>query len=55
MRSTLYRLLHHFAGTGTRVGFIHVPHLPQQARDGSPSMTQDAIIAALTAAIGVLG
>ena len=52
---TLYRLLHHFAGTGTRVGFIHVPHLPQQARDGSPSMTQDAIIAALTAAIGVLG
>ena len=52
---TLYRLLHHFTGTGTRVGFIHVPHLPQQARDGAPSMTQDAIIAALTAAIGVLG
>ena len=52
---TLYRLLHHFAGTGTRVGFIHVPHLPQQARDGAPSMTQDSIIAALTAAIGVLG
>ena len=52
---TLYRLLHHFAGTGTRVGFIHVPHLPQQARDGAPSMTQDAIIAALTAAIGALG
>ena len=52
---TLYRLLHHFAGTATRVGFIHVPYLPQQARDGSPSMTQDAIIAALTAAIGALG
>ena len=52
---TLYRLLHHFAGTGTRVGFIHVPHLPQQAKDGSPSMTLDAIIAALTAAIGALG
>ena len=52
---TLYRLLHHFAGTDTRVGFIHVPHLPQQAKDGAPSMTQDAIIAALTAAIGVLG
>ena len=52
---TLYRLLHHFAGTGTRVGFIHVPHLPQQAKDGAPSMTQDAIIAALTAAIGALG
>ena len=52
---TLYRLLHHFAGTATRVGFIHVPHLPQQAKDGAPSMTQDAIIAALTAAIGALG
>lgn len=52
---TLYRLLHHFAGTGTRVGFIHVPYLPQQAKDGAPSMTQDAIIAALTAAIGALG
>ena len=52
---TLYRLLHHFAGTTTRVGFIHVPYLPQQARDGAPSMTQDAIIAALTAAIGALG
>ena len=52
---TLYRLLHHFAGTATRVGFIHVPYLPQQAKDGSPSMTLDAIIAALTAAIGALG
>ena len=52
---TLYRLLYHFAGTATRVGFIHVPYLPQQAKDGSPSMTQDAITAALTAAIGALG
>ena len=52
---TLYRLLHHYAGTATRVGFIHVPHLPQQAEGGAPSMTQDAIIAALTAAIGAIG
>ena len=52
---TLYRLLTHFAGTGTRVGFIHVPHLPDQAKNGVPSMELDAIIAALTAAIGVLG
>ena len=52
---TLYRLLAHFAGTGTRVGFIHVPHLPDQAKNGGPSMELDAIIAALTAAIGVLG
>ena len=52
---TLYRLLAHFAGTGTRVGFIHVPHLPTQAKTGGPSMELDAIIAALTAAIGALG
>jgi pyroglutamyl-peptidase len=52
---TLYRLLAHFAGTGTRVGFVHVPHLPDQAKNGGPSMELDAIIAALTAAIGALG
>ena len=32
---TLYALLHHFHGTATRVGFIHVPWLPEQ---GSPSL-----------------
>ena len=52
---TLYRLLHHFAGTGTRVGFIHVPHLPTQAREGAPSMELADITAALAAAIGALG
>ena len=52
---TLYRLLSHFAGTGTKVGFIHVPHLPDQAKEGAPSMELDAIIRALTAAIGALG
>ena len=52
---TLYRLLSHFAGTGTKVGFIHVPHLPTQAKAGAPSMELDAIIRALTAAIGALG
>ena len=52
---TLYRLLHHFAGTDTRVGFIHVPHLPQQAGEGKPAMELEAIIAALAAAIGAVG
>ena len=52
---TLYRLLVHFAGTGTRAGFIHVPHLPHQAKEGGPSMELSDIIAALTAAIGALG
>lgn len=52
---TLYRLLSHFAGTGTRVGFVHVPWLPEQAKAGAPSMSLADITAALTAAIGVLG
>ena len=52
---TLYRLLHRFAGSGTRVGFIHVPHLPDQAGEGKPSMELADIIAALTAAIGAIG
>lgn len=52
---TLYRLLHHYANTGVRVGFIHVPHLPEQAQNGAPCMPLEDIIAGLTAAIGALG
>lgn len=44
----LYTLLHHFANTGTKVGFIHVPYIPDQ---GTPSLPLDEIIRALTAAI----
>lgn len=47
----LYTLLHRYAGTATRVGFIHVPYLPEQ---GSPSMPLEEIISALTAAIQAL-
>lgn len=50
---TLYRLLYRYAGTAVRVGFIHVPWLPEQARDGGPSMPLEDIIRALTAAIEV--
>ena len=52
---TLYRLLHRFAGTAVRAGFVHVPWLPEQAKDGAPSMDLADITAALTAAIGALG
>lgn len=45
---TLYTLLHRYAGTKTRVGFIHVPYLPQQ---GTPSLCLEQTAAALTAAI----
>ena len=48
---TLYLLLHHYAGTTVRVGFIHVPYLPQQ---GTPNMPLEQIVQALTAAISAL-
>ena len=50
----LYRLLHHFDGTGTRAGFIHVPYLPQQAKENQPSLPQEKIVEALQLAISVL-
>ena len=45
---TLYGLLHHYAGTDVRVGFVHIPYLPEQ---GTPSLPLDDSIAALAAAI----
>lgn len=43
-----YTLLHHYADSDTKVGFIHVPNIPEL---GEPSLTLDRTIAALTAAI----
>lgn len=48
---TLYALLHRYANTETRVGFIHVPYLPQQ---GNPNLPLTDIVKALTAAIWAL-
>ena len=48
---TLYTLLHHFDGTNVRVGFIHIPYLPEQ---GSPSLPFEDTIAALNAAISAI-
>ena len=45
---TLYALLHHYAGTSTRVGFIHVPYLPEQ---GNPNLPLEQIVRGLEAAI----
>lgn len=47
----LYSLLHHYAGTNVRCGFIHVPYLPQQ---GTPSLALDQTVQALTAAVSAL-
>lgn len=50
----LYALLHRYHSTETRVGFIHVPYLPEQAKDGVPFLTLAQITDALIAAIEVL-
>ena len=48
----LYTLLHRFRGTGVRVGFIHVPWLPEQ---GTPALPLDDTMRALIAAIEAAG
>ena len=45
---TLYTLLRAFDGTETKVGFIHVPRIPEM---GDPSLPLETIVKALTAAI----
>lgn len=44
----LYSLLHHFGNTATRIGFIHVPPLPEQSETGMPL---NRIVTALSVAI----
>ncbi len=44
----LYTLLHHYAGTDVKVGFIHVPYLPEQ---GTPNLPLGDTVKALKAAI----
>ena len=50
----LYTLLHHYNGTNVKVGFIHVPYLPEQAKNGEPSLPLDSIVTALKIAIETL-
>lgn len=45
---TLYLLLRHYEGTAVKVGFLHVPYMPEQ---GTPSMPLEQITAALSEAI----
>lgn len=47
----LYALLHHYRNTSVRVGFIHVPYLPEQ---GTPNLPLADIVRGLTAAIAAL-
>ncbi len=50
----LYTLLHHYRDTDVKVGFVHIPYLPEQTGEGGPSMELDTVVEALTAMIGVL-
>ena len=45
----LYTLLAHYAGTDTRVGFIHVPYSEEQGK--TPALSLNDIVRALTVAI----
>ena len=50
----LYTLLHHYDGTDTRVGFVHIPYLPEQAGEGVASLPLEDAVRGLTAAIQAL-
>ena len=49
----LYALLHRFAGTPTRCGFIHLPWLDTQGKEG-PSLSLEQMTRALEAAVGAI-
>lgn len=47
----LYTVLHNCSGTQVRAGFVHVPFLPEQAKEGVASMPLEKITQALKIAI----
>ncbi len=51
---TLYAVLHHYAGTPVQAGFVHVPFLPEQAKEGVPFMPLETIVRGLAAMIEAL-
>lgn len=50
----LFSLLYEFKDTEIKIGFIHVPFLPEQAREGVPSMQLSEIVRGLRAAVECL-
>ena len=50
----MYTLLHHFRETKVQCGFIHVPFLPEQAKENVPSLSLDEMVKGITAAIAAL-
>ncbi|MBQ8586960.1 MAG: pyroglutamyl-peptidase I [Oscillospiraceae bacterium] len=49
-----YTLRHHFDATDVRVCFFHVPFLPQQAKEGQPSLPLQDIVRGLELAISCI-
>ena len=47
----MYTLLHKFKNTDVKVGFVHVPFLPEQTDGSKPSLEKEQIVKALTLAI----
>ena len=50
----LFTLLHYYQGTDTKVGFIHIPYLPEQAKEGVPSLPLEDGVRALCSMIAVM-
>ena len=50
----LYSVLRDCEGKGVRAGFVHVPFLPEQAKEGVPSLPLAQIVTALSKAIEAL-
>ena len=50
----LYTLLNEFFESSTLVGFIHVPYLPEQAKNNEPCLSLNQIVEALTVCIEAL-
>ncbi len=50
----MYTLLHHFRETKVQCGFIHVPFLPEQAKENGLSLPLDEMVKGLAAAIAAL-
>ena len=51
----LYTILHKFNGTETKVGFIHVPYVPEQPKNGEFAMPLEKIKDGLICAISCIG
>ena len=49
-----YDLLHRFRDTSVKVGFIHVPFLPEQAKNGAQGMALENMVQALIICIKTL-